>query len=88
LFFAPRLFFFLLLGGLISPNAPPRGARKSFADGKFVRGGGAKLCEFRPGGGAKLSPCGAKFVFATSLILDVGAQQQRSRLAERTVTAG
>jgi hypothetical protein len=41
--------------------APPC-PRKSFADCKFVSEGGAKWSEFRPGGGAKLSPGGAKFV--------------------------
>jgi hypothetical protein len=53
-------FFFLVVRN--SANFAPARPRKSFAGCRFVRLGGAKLTEFRPGGGAK-SPLGsAKFV--------------------------
>jgi hypothetical protein len=61
LIFAPAKFFLFLVGRYSANFAPPR-PRKSFAGWLLVCGGGAKLPEFRPGGGAKLSPGGALFV--------------------------
>jgi hypothetical protein len=54
--------FFLFLVERNSANFAPLSPRKSFVAHRLVRGGGAKLTEFRSGGGAKLSPGGAKFV--------------------------
>jgi hypothetical protein len=59
--FAP-LNFFLFLVVQYSANFAPTCPRKSFADCKFVRGGGAKWTEFRTGGVAKLFSGGAKLV--------------------------
>jgi hypothetical protein len=61
--FCLREIFFLFLVGRNSANFAPRGERKLFAGWRLARGGGAKLSEFRPGGGAKLFPGGAKFVW-------------------------
>src|SRR5688572_29283945 len=56
------LMFFLFFVGRNSVNFAPPCPRKSLAGWWFVCGSGAKLIEFRPGGGAKLSLGGAKFV--------------------------
>ena len=59
-FLHPRNFF-LFLVERNSANFAPRRPRKSFADDWLASGSGAKLPEFRSGGGAKLklSPGGA-----------------------------
>jgi hypothetical protein len=60
--FCPTEIFFFFLVGRNSVNFAPARPRKSFAARRLVRGGGAKLPRFRPGGGAKSSPGGALFV--------------------------
>jgi hypothetical protein len=62
--------FFLFLVGRNSANLGPACPRKSFAGSWLACGGGAKLTEFRPGGGAKLHPGEAKFV--KEAIADLG----------------
>jgi hypothetical protein len=42
-----------------------------------VRGGVAKLTEFRPGGGTKLSPGGAKFVGPSAIRSQLSVVSQR-----------
>jgi hypothetical protein len=58
----PHTNFFLFLVGRNSVSFAPACPRKSFVARRLLRWGGAKLSEFRPGGGAKLSPGGAKLV--------------------------
>jgi hypothetical protein len=55
--------FFLFLVDRNSADFGPARPRKSFVAHQFVSGSGAKLSEFRPGGGAKLKlpPGGALF---------------------------
>jgi hypothetical protein len=59
-FAAPNFFLFLV--GRNSSNFAPARSRKLFAGWRMGCRGGAKLSEFRSGGGAKLSSGGAKFV--------------------------
>src|SRR5687768_12557969 len=60
--FSPQQNFFFFLVGRNSAGFAPARSRKSFPGSELARGGGAKLTEFRPGGGTKLSSGGAKFV--------------------------
>jgi hypothetical protein len=55
-----------------SANFAPLCPRKLFVAHRLARGGGAKLSEFRPGGGAKLFPGGAKFVARTERSRAIG----------------
>jgi hypothetical protein len=66
-FCTTEIFFFFHVVQNSTNFAPPC-PRKSFVTHWLGRGGGAKLSEFRTGGGAKLSPGGAK--------LDVASHQQ------------
>jgi hypothetical protein len=66
--------FFLFLVERNSANFTPPRPRKSLADDWLVSGSGAKLPEFRSGGGAKLFPGGAKFAAVSHQFSAVGCQ--------------
>jgi hypothetical protein len=63
--FSPHLLFFLFLVVRNSASFAPPCPRKMFADWWLECGSGAKLSEFRPGGGAKLPRVGAKLVIVS-----------------------
>jgi hypothetical protein len=59
-FCTTEIFFFFVVGRN-SVSFAPRAGCKSFVALWLAHRGGAKLAEFRPGGGAKLFPAGALF---------------------------
>jgi hypothetical protein len=62
--FLPQQIFFFFQVGRYSANFASRAGSKSLAAQRFVCAGGAKLSEFRPGGGAKSFLGRALFVWS------------------------
>ena len=86
--FCPSEIFFFVLVGRYSANFAPARPRKSFAARRLGHGSEAKLTEFRPGGGAKLSAGGAKRAESRELGAKSGVRARQRMMRHLPMVGG